>query len=409
MARGCTILCLASLLSCSPDGASRSAITRAMPDEAHPQVIAIVTAEGELRCSGTLIAPHTVLTAAHCIDERLSRERARVVFGSSAQAPGAASAEISHAEAHPGFVPSTFANDIGLLTLRQTGAATPLALDSRTLDASLVGQSFAAVGFGASGGTSADAGIKRAGTGQVSAISDGEFTNTPASAHACEFDSGGPALFTIGGTQVVSGVASHGDNACADHSVYARVDLARPTFIQPYLAKTGNGTAAVGERCFHEDQCRGGPCLITADDPALSFCSQPCADAGQCPAGMECASDGCRHPVPSPGALGAACTSDAQCADRLCHDASSGGGVCTRRCVAVGNSCPSGFVCQNSGGGISFHCLREPGGCAMSGRPGGVHGLCWLLALCVLVWRRSCRLSVVASSRSGSCSRSRAR
>jgi MYXO-CTERM domain-containing protein len=100
---------------------------------------------------------------------------------------------------------------------------------------------------------------------------------------------------------------------------------------------------------------------------------------------MTCAADGCRHLVPSPGALGAACATWRDCVDGECFvEDGAAAGVCARRCVALGeDACPAGYLCTYTSG-VDFFCLAEPepqGGCGCASTPDG--GLA--LAILVLV------------------------
>ncbi len=371
---------LALLPGCADDGrdaaggARTQALTMATPDDGHPAVVAIVNQDGAVTCSGTLIGPHTVLTAAHCLLPPFDAAKNRVFFGATLAAGGVL-ADITRVAAHPDFELATFRNDLGLITLRQAVATAPLALDARMLDASLVGTAFEVVGFGITAPGATDAVARRTGSAQVSALGDVEFTNTPTSAQACTFDSGGPALFLVGGQAVVTGVATHGDAACVDHTAYARVDVAMASFIAPYLASTAAGSATLGQRCYHDEQCSGGPCLVAVDEPRLSFCGKPCTGARDCAAPLECSAEFCRPETPSPGALGAACTLPGDCVSATCYIAAGASkGVCSRRCVAVGNDCPATFTCRNTAN-TAFFCLRPPSdddGCTVTaGRAGG--------------------------------------
>jgi hypothetical protein len=255
-----------------------------------------------------------------------------------------------------------------LLTTRQASMVTPLPLDARAVDASLVGQSFTVVGFGSSTAMSGDTGIKRSGTAQVTAVGDFDFTADGAPSQPCVADSGGPALFSDNSMEVVTGVVSHGDADCSDHAVFTRVDVARAGFIDPWLQSLMQ-PHQTGDRCWFDEQCAGGSCLAAADEPRRSFCSQTCARDGDCPSGMACAADGCRWKAPSPGALGSSCSADADCAGGTCRAA-----TCTRACVPTQSDCPGGFSCQDVMG-IQFVCLHQradvSSGCAVGGSDGG--------------------------------------
>jgi hypothetical protein len=370
-------LCVAGLLvaGCgAPEPAvARAAVTNGAPDPGDPAVVALIGPDGDVTCSGALIAPHVVLTAAHCKIGPLTF-RDYHVFAGAAVATGGSFADIADARVHPEFDPTTWRNDLALLTIRQSGLAAPLPLDARTLDPALVGATFQTVGFGVTGPGAGDAGDKRSGTAQVAAVGDVDFTATPAPSEPCVGDSGGPALFTVDGATYVTGVTSHGDETCAVQATFARVDVAAASFIQPYLAATAAGAAKVGDPCFYDEHCASGRCLQAADEPSLYFCSQACAGGGDCPGGMTCAPDGCRYSVPSPGATGAACAADADCVSSVCYVATGRArGVCTWRCGGVGQECPAAFPCQNVRGTINFYCLAPPSssGCGLAPASGG--------------------------------------
>jgi hypothetical protein len=385
------LVLVALALSCAPSGdPARSAIAKGAPDSGDPAVVALIDGADATWCSGALIGPHTVLTAAHCLADPFDPRQYRVFFGSSL-ASGGVRAQITRASIHPGFDRMTLKNDFGVVTIRPAAVPAPLLLDSRTPDASWVGQSFQTVGFGFTAPNGGDAGDKRSGTAKVASVIEFEFATAAASPQACTFDSGGPALFMTGGNTVIAGVASHGDAACADHTAYARIDVARTSFIAPALAADANQSASVGDRCYHDDQCKTGPCLVTSDDPHLSFCSQPCADASACPAPMECAAGSCRYPTPSPGAFGAACDTNAACEGSTCYVAPNKRGVCTRRCNPLAPDCPGDFMCQNDTG-TAFYCTPPSTGCAIGG-PSAAPRWPVLLLMMVGCWLLRRRLS----------------
>ena len=342
----------------APAGTAAQAITNGSADLGDPAVIGLADDLDQIGCTATMIGPHTAITAAHCVAGRTPLDL-HAVFGSDLAS--ATLIAISDARVDPSFDGASFANDLALVTLREVSPAT--ALDIATVDASLVGATVHAIGFGTTASTAADGGTKRSGTAQVSDVQATEVTAVPGPAQPCHGDSGGPMVLAAG---TIAAVVSRGDAACGDHAIYARIDVAMADFVAPYLAATAPGTAATGAACLYMEQCASGPCLVTADDPDLYFCSQPCQHDADCPSKMTCASDGCRYPEPSPGALGSPCSADGDCTSSVCRQM-----VCTLSCLNDATACPAGYECGPSGSALELDCFATPddgcGGCATGG------------------------------------------
>lgn len=383
-------ICVASggWLACAPPAApatETAAITQGVAAQ-DPAVVAILGADGTLGCTGTLIAPHTVLTAGHCVPA-LRRRELSVFFGDSLAAGGVFVA-VSDTRIHPDFDPASLAHDLALFTLREVGPVSPLPLDPRTFDASLVGQTLRIVGFGVTAPDSGDTGAKRSGTASVTAVDALDLTASGAPSLPCRGDSGGPALLDDGTGEHIGGVVSRGDPGCVVDGVFARVDVARDTFITPYLAATAPGTAPTGDPCFYDGHCAEGTCAQATDDPLLYFCTRPCDGDGDCPDAMTCAAHECRYPVPSPGALGSSCTADSECTSDDCY------GTCTRSCLGKPDSCPAGFDCVAVDTFVN-DCLPKSGGCGCttSASPrGGASVLLLGLLVALRLRRRQRRL-----------------
>ncbi len=368
------------------------AVTNGAADAGDPAVIALVDMADTIGCTASVIGPHTAITAGHCLAGRDPRTL-RAMFGSSL-ADGTFVA-IADARVHPAFDAISFAHDVAMLTLREESPVPPLALDERAIDTSLVDTTFTVVGFGTTSASSSDGGEKRTGTARISDVQADELTAVPDPSQPCRGDSGGPALFA---PDAVAAVVSRGDTACSDHAIYARIDVARVSLVDPYLADTAPGTARTGDACFYDGHCAEGPCLQTHDDPLLYFCSGACTKDSDCPDAMTCASDGCRYPEPSPGALGSSCSADAACTSGTCRDE-----VCTVSCLANPDVCPEGFAC--SGEGLSQYCFAvEGGGCAGCASGGGTP--VWLAFLGLIGFARAGRSGRSASRRGSRAARS---
>lgn len=174
-------------------------------DSGHPAVGMVKIAGGGF-CTGTLIAPQVVLTAAHCVTDTV------LSFSTSA---------VDRQAAYPSYRGGSCPNesgDVGLIHLaRPLDGVAPMKLASRT---PVAGVSCTAVGFGEHDGTS---GQKRSASETVVATDGSVITVHRGSGIADHGDSGGPLLCAgaIAGT-----TSCHVDTP---HVVeyYARVDALR--------------------------------------------------------------------------------------------------------------------------------------------------------------------------------------
>jgi hypothetical protein len=335
-----------------------------------PSVVALVRGEDGaevLVCSGTVIASHAVLTAAHCVaddndlpDVMIDGDRIRpsIVFVA------------------PGFDAATLADDVAVLVVDRTLSPAPRSL---ALSAPAIGATIDLVGFGRTAPGDITPFAQRTGAANVTESSTGGLV-TRGPAFTCEGDSGGPAL--IDGA--IAGITSSGD--CGAFSRHARV-LDHLEFIEGVVAQTRPRFARAGDRCWYSTNCLEGEgeCRPAPDDSRLSFCTPYCIHSA-CPDDLACVDALCVHPAPSPGANGSTCATDDECVDELCAAPDGDDArVCARRCFTdlPGFNCAEGSRCEPAaGGGEACFVDAAESGCCSSSRGGAVGSL--VLALLVL-------------------------
>lgn len=378
------------------EGVRSAAVTASSPAPGDASVVAIVGAAGALVCSATLVTPRVVLTAAHCGVTSTNHLGFQVFFGEAVGGPGTR-VEIVDARTHPLFDPETLTHDLTLLYLREHAPVAPKPILEEPLKAAQIGSIARVVGYGMTGSDASDHGARRQGTAKVAEIAAADFTLSPSPSQPCSYDSGGAVLLTVGATEVLAGVVSHGDVACADYSRHARVDAALD-FIRGYIADASSGRVEIGQRCFEDAQCREGTCWSPPDEPRASYCSRECSSDVEC-AGLACAvaRDGtsrCQHPLPSPYAPGASCEGDEDCVGAPCLKVPDQPQVCAPTCSAAAPSCPEGFSCARVDT-IRHACMAEAeapprssarlsggGGCSVGGSARDPHGgVAWLMAV----------------------------
>jgi secreted trypsin-like serine protease len=155
-----------ALIAVIAQASPAAAVTGGQPDNgAHPQVALILAdlADGSVLCSGSLIAPSVVLTAAHCTDffDSAGVREVRVSFDDQVTANSTFYTS-RRWRTHPGYVATRwpFTIDVGVVILRQSVGLQPASLPPLGILDTLIPDSGAAndqrfvdVGYGQTGVT----------------------------------------------------------------------------------------------------------------------------------------------------------------------------------------------------------------------------------------------------------------
>lgn len=329
--------------------ARRAAVVAGMEAPDEPSVVALERS-GRVFCTGTLVHPRLVLTAAHCLSGGVEAIAATAEHQSMR-------VRVSARVAHPDFDVDTLGRDVALLVLEASLDGVP-AIPIATRPVS-VGESVRVVGFGRSEHPAQE---RRAGVAAVTRVSALSFELGPAPALPCDGDSGGPVLTGVGRDAHVAGVVSSGDGTCKGVAVVGRAD-ALGAWVAAVAHDVTRGAPVdgrpVGESCASDAAC------------ATALCARPTGDRGVCARRCEGETDG-------------SCDASRRCLP-------SGRSLATHACLTDAEAAGSDDAAPRV---VDGEAVRPAPGCLVGGArlvSGPMFALAALVVACGCRWRRAMR------------------
>ena len=337
----------------------------------YPTVVALEV--GSFLCTGTLITPNWVVTAAHCVDPAVvmlpsqdAVTKGTTIHFNTVDLIGDSGTVV---EASATFKDPLFdqghlgANDLGLIQLATPVTdvqPSPINLSARLAP---VGTVATIVGYGLTSqpGGPGTTGVEYELTNRISVpCSDqdiGRDTNLLCFLQTddkgtCSGDSGGPAFAVINGQQTLVGVTSFGDQQCMTYGADTRIDI-EEQFLLQHIPELG--------------------CLGDKD----------------CPSHRVCFAHSCIAQPFGPNGLGSVCKTAADCDSAICAVSSQDGSRCSLACsTSDSTTCPDGFECLKSSDNAGACWPVAGGGCCDAGPGSPATALVGLGAIALGLRRR---------------------
>jgi secreted trypsin-like serine protease len=248
---------------------------------------AAILYSGQMRCSGTLVAPQVVLTAGHCADPSLGPPPDHVLVGaSSLDGSGGETIAVERAVVFPSWQTTV---DMTVLVLATAASESPRSIATGWARPAIRdGASVDLVGYGAIDAngsefvpalqqaetTIADAGCTTEPGCNAGAMPDGELGAGGSGIDTCPGDSGGPLYLPTPFGTFLAGTTSRGyandQTACGMGGIYER-----PDHVVDWIEQSAGGPVARGpepalEAPLTAPRNGGVVATIAADDPQTS-------------------------------------------------------------------------------------------------------------------------------------------
>lgn len=380
------VLCCALLGAClqpwAESGQSDVPIIGGVIDRDDPAVVRMSARQGSISwgCTGSLIAPSVVLTAAHCVEDVDSRTSIDVFFGTFSDSSSGRWEPVSAYSIDPLYNTRNIGagHDIALLFLADPVLdIAPVVFNRAPLTPDMRGARVRIVGFGNTNGWSGTgSGTKRQVTTSLNYWDDGIINVGETGRATCQGDSGGPTFLMINGVETTIGTTSFGDFGCPGAAFMSRVDIAAE-WIDAQIAQHGGPscTPECSGRSCGDDGCGGscGTCNLGAcDAQGQCVCTPDCS-------GQTCGDDGCGGSCGTcgPGTVcnNGQCECQPMCDGVQCGDDGCGGscGSCGQGECDVDGQCVctpdcSGRSCGDDGCGGSCGACGNGLGCSPDGQ-----------------------------------------
>ena len=335
---------------------SRGAIVGGTKDTGDPGVVLLYgekkNSNSASLCTGEVVSPHVVLTAAHCVDPAvLGTGYTFSIFlgddlNNQQQVNNASNwVDVASTDFNMAFDVNNLegGNDIAVAITATALPVTPIAINTDPITNSDMNATLRLVGFGVTSmPTQTDTSGTRRQVSTTLQQFDSKFLAFGDATHnTCEGDSGGPAFMTRNGKELIVGVTSFGDQNCQQGGVDTRVDSYYTSFIAPRIMMADGSLPNPGNPSTTD-----GGTSTSPGDMGDSVTPGQVAGANQ--------------------SAGASCTDGNQCASGICTLGSNR--YCTQPCdPANASSCADGMHCGQVSG--ANYCLLTEHGCSASARP----------------------------------------